>query len=345
MRGIRIGLLVALLASGCEPEGQRRAASENVVADAPNRGALWPIMLQHCLRNPNCDPTSDFGQGAGQASGLDGAAAYFVETKDVVKEGGKDYGAALTVSVYGARAQGGKAGRPLTIDEAPDNLRGAKARRSTLGIEYRTPGGGKPEAYGLAVFPAWVAMKAPGAETAKTQEEIAVKTGDYTASASFGRDKAGMKVEISSSAGVLATFYSIGIAAGDKIADADAVKRGFEPWVFYASQNIRDEPLPALMKALAENDTLTLKVSAPDGGTLLYDAIYAAGYTDALKEAALALADPAIAAPIPTRCKPVEGKPQEFWVSADVTAALRTCDPRSAQRRQQDSLIPAGKPN
>ncbi|HVY89940.1 MAG TPA: hypothetical protein VG942_13805 [Hyphomonadaceae bacterium] len=340
MRRILLGVIVVGTLGACGPEGPKRAASENVVADAPNRGAMWPVMLQHCLRSPNCDPMSDFGKGAGQASGLAGYAAYFVETKDVVKEGGVDYGAAITVSVYGSRAGGGKAGRPLTIDEAPDNLHGTDARRSTLSIEYRTPGGGKPEAYTLAIHPAWVAMSVPGLEAAKTQAEISDTTSDFIARLSFGPEMDGAKIELNGKAGVIATFYSIGLPSGDKVKDEDAAKRGFEPWVFYASRNIRDEPLPTLMKALAEGESLNLKITVPTGDAILYDTLYVDGFAKALKEGEAALTDPAIGQPIQDRCEGFDSKPRDFWKTAAVTPALHTCDARTQLQRQQDAAPP-----
>ncbi len=87
MTGLVLGMII--LVAACGPEGKARAASDAVVADAPNPGAAWPLMLQHCLRSPACDPTADFGKGAGQASGLAETVTWFAETSDVVKGGGR----------------------------------------------------------------------------------------------------------------------------------------------------------------------------------------------------------------------------------------------------------------
>src|SRR6185503_14955983 len=179
MRTMLSGLIVAVLLCGCWQKTADRAESDNVVAGADDPGALWPLVLQHCVRSPNCDPHEDFGQGEGQASGVVGQAAYFVESADVVKEGGQDYGASITLSLYATRAQGGKAGRPLTIDEGPDDLRATNARRSTLSIEYRTPGGGAPEPYFLTLHSAQVALTVPDIAKATTRDGIVKATEDF----------------------------------------------------------------------------------------------------------------------------------------------------------------------
>jgi hypothetical protein len=337
MRGIVLGLTVGILVAGCGPEGPQRAASERVVKDAANPGAMWPVMLQHCLRGPGCDPMSDFGQGAGQASGSIGQADYFVESADVVKEGGQDYGGAITISLYAMHGQGGKAGRPLTIDETVSNLRGTNARRSRVSIEYRTPGGGPPEPYSLALMPTQLRLQVPGIEVAKSQEALADATGTFVEAMKWPDGGGGARVEITGKSGIVFSGYSWGIAAADIFDNKEAVKRGFEPWVFYVPQNIRDEPLPQLLAAIEAGETLGLKITAPDGGVMLSDAIYTDGYAEALREATAALADPELAKPISERCQRFAKERQEFWKIADVTAALRVCDPRTPEQRQRDS--------
>ena len=340
MRGIILGLIVGILAAGCGPEGPKRSASERVVKDAANPGAMWPVMLQHCLRGAGCDPMSDFGQGAGQASGSVEQVNYFVESADVVREGGQDYGAAITISLYATHGQGGKAGRPLTIDETVSNLRGTNARRSRLSIEYRTPGGGAPEPYSLAFMSAQLALAVPDIKAAKTQEKMAELTSAHVEKMSWGQGNEGAKIEITGQAGVLFTGYSWGIAAADIFDNKEAVKRGFEPWIFYAPQNIRDEPLPQLLAAIGAGETLGLKIAAPDGGVMLLDAIYTAGYAEALRQATEALADPELARPIPERCQRFSGKSVESWQLADVTAALWVCDPRTQAQRERHEQNP-----
>jgi hypothetical protein len=335
---MRVAMVVAamLALSACEPEPPKVAAAEKVTAQAQNRGAAWPLMLAHCLRSPNCDPASDFGQGAGQASNSIDQASWFAESKDVVKEGGQDYGASIRVSLYATRAAGGKAGRPLTIDETESSLRGANARRSTLSIEYRTPGGGAPEPHGLSFTSAQVKLPVPNIQVAKSRDALADMTGTYVESLKWPDGQTGAKVEITGKAGVLLSEYSSGLAAQDIVRSAEAMKRGFEPWVFYVPRNLRDEPLPALMSAIVDGETLGLKITAPDG-VILADAIYTGGYAQALQEAMQALADAELPRPILDRCSRFATEKPEFWKIADVTAALRVCDPRTPLQRMQDS--------
>jgi hypothetical protein len=333
-------LPIALLAACDENNGLPRVAvSSHVAENDPNHGVLWPILLQHCLRSPSCDPMSRFSEGAGQASGVVGAVAYFVESADVVKEGGRDYGGRITLSMIGPRGDGGPAGRPLTLDESASDLRGPRNRQSWLSIEYRAPSG-EPEPYFLAFRSAQLALKVPGVEGLKTQDAISNRTGDYVAAMSWGKDAAGgdasgARVDIKGKAGVLLTGYSIGLPLGGKVKDEEAVRRGFEPWSFYLSRNLRDDraALDGLMKAIEAGETLTLTVSAPDG-LILRDAIYTMGYAAALKEASAALKDPLLAQPLTQRCAAYVGKSAADWNSLEASPASRTCDPRSPAQRQ-----------
>jgi hypothetical protein len=306
MRMTFLAFALMILAAACGPEGKARAASDAVVANAPRPGLVWPLMLQHCLRSPDCDPAADFGKGAGQASGLAETVAWFAETKDVVKEGGQDYGAALTLNAYGARGSGGGAGRPLTIDELPDSLNGANAKRSTLSIVYRTPGGGAPEPYGLAFRSAWVEL------TDKTLDEA--------------------RLEISGTAGVLLSETAGAMPAKEEPANGE--RAAVTPMVFFYPRNLRDDPLAKLMEALITGETLSLRLTAADGGVILQDAIYAFGYDTALKRATDSLADPEIAKPVSERCQRFASQKDAFWKIADVTPALLVCDPRTPEQRR-----------
>jgi hypothetical protein len=257
----------------------------------------------------------------------------------VVKEGGKDYGGRITLSVIAPRGDGGPAGRPLTLDETSSDLRGPRNRQSWLSIEYRAPSG-EPEPYFLAFRSAQLALKVPGVEGLKTQEAISNRTGDYLAAMSWGKgadgeDRSGAKVEIKGKAGVLLTGYSIGLPLGGKVKDDEAVRRGFEPWSFYLSRNLRDDKaeLAGLMKAIEAGETLTLSITAPDGA-ILQDAIYTTGYPAALKEASAALKDPLLVQPITQRCAAYVGKTPADWNVLEVSPASRTCDPRSPDQRQ-----------
>lgn len=299
-----IGLgLIALAA--CEPEMPAVSESVKVIEKAENKAVAQAFMRQHCLRSPACDPTTDYGQGAGQASGVGGTVAWFVETQDVVKEGGADYGAALTLSAYGTRGAGGKAGRPLTIDEAPDTFNGQKARRSTLAVTYRTPGGAKPEAYGLQFISPYITMTTPIEDA---------------------------KLEIKGQAGLV--YAAEAGAMPVKKEPVNGRVKPPEAVTFFVARNLRDEPLPQLMAALQAGETLSVKLLAPNGDLLLVDALYAHGYESALKQATDALADPEIGKTIIERCARFASEPDEFWKLADVTPALLVCDPRPPELRR-----------
>lgn len=303
--GFSAALGLALLAVACGPEGKKRAASDAVVADVDNAGAAWPLLLAHCLRSPSCDPMSDFGNGAGEASNSVGSAVWFAASREKAGEGAEDYGAKAVLSLFGARGVGGKAGRPLTIDELPDNLGGARAKRSTLAIEYRTPSGAL-EPYFLQVISPYLTGLAEGLDEAK--------------------------LEIVGKDGVLFSAMAGGMAA-----PVTAVNGGYKApvsSVFYASQNIRDEPVPKLLAALTAGESLSLRLKAADGETLLQDALYADGYAAALEQVGAALKDPGLAQPIVARCAPLMGKDDAFWRVANVVPASLVCDPRLAEQRR-----------
>jgi hypothetical protein len=329
--------VLALGLAGCGPDGPREAESRRVVADAENPGAAWPIMLAHCMRSQKCDPLSDFGQGEGQASGQVDAAAWFVETRDAVKEGGEDYGAAITINLFGMRGEGGAAGRPITMEEAPSNLRGPIARRSTLSIEYRTPVGLKPEPYTLQILTPHFNLAVPDIATVKGEAALEDATSTHVDAMRWSDGNEGARIVLAGKAGVLFDGYSAGMAK----APEDGEVRSFMPWQFLVSRNLRDEPLPALLAALEAGETLTLTVTTPDGAQMLGDIIYTAGYGGALREAGEALADAEIVRRISDRCARFNSERPEFWKIADVTAALRVCDPRSIEERRLDERGPA----
>lgn len=298
-------LVFACLLAACGPETPGRAASDKVVEGDTNPGATWPILLQHCLRSPSCDPSGDFGKGEEQASGLSGSVAWFAETDKRVAEGAQDYGAALTLSVFGNNGQGGPAARTLTVDERPDTLNGVRARRSSLSITYRSPGGGAPEPYGLLFTSAWLVTPAAIDEA---------------------------KLEITGQSGVLLSETAGAMAAEEGA--RKATPKDIDPVVFMLPRNIRDEKVDALLAALMAGETLSLKLYAADGRLLLTDVLYAVGYEGALRQATASLADPEIAKSIAARCERFIAEPDSFWKVADVTPALLVCDPRTQEQRR-----------
>lgn len=297
--------LITLLAAACGPQTPSRAASDAVVADADDAGAAWPLLLRHCLSAPDCDPMSDFGKGEGEASGYTGSVAWKAWSRDAVREGAEDYGAKILVSLFGVRGAGGKAGRPLTIDELPDNLGGQKAKRSALTVEYRMPSQ-SAEPYFLQFLSPYLTGLADGVDEAR--------------------------VEITGASGVL---YSA-VAAGMEPPPTPVNGRYTPPksMVFYAARNIRDEPLPQLLAALAAGESLSLRMTGPDGETMLQDVLYADGFASSVALGAQAAVDPETATAIARRCARLAGEPDTFWQAANVTAGLHVCDPRLPEQRR-----------
>jgi len=295
---------VTLLAA-CGPEAKTRAASDAVVAGVADKGAAWPLLLRHCLSSAHCDPMGDFGDGSGEASGVAGSVTWFFQTPEKVGEGAQDYGARAEINLFGMRANGGPAGRPLTIDELPDNLGGARARRTTLSLEYRAPSG-VLEPYFMQMLSPHITQVAQGVTDAR--------------------------LEIRGADGVLFATMAAGMEA-----PKTAVNGGYDPpesMIFHVSRNLRDEPLPKLMAALEKGEALSVKLLAADGRSLLQDVLYTDGFENALGQAGEAAGDEEIARPIVERCARLADTDDVFWKNADVTAALVVCDPRLPERRR-----------
>jgi hypothetical protein len=97
-------LALALAACGPPAGTPRRTEASEVAAGHPEAARLWPALLQHCLRNPDCDPMSRFSEGAGEASGVVGSATWFAAIEDAPGEG------RILISLHGLRGQGGARG-------------------------------------------------------------------------------------------------------------------------------------------------------------------------------------------------------------------------------------------
>ena len=298
-------VIAAALLAGCGPDVKARAASDAVVADVADKGAAWPLLLRHCLSSAHCDPMSDFGDGSGEASGVAGSVTWFFQTPEKAGEGAEDYGAKAEINLFGMRANGGSAGRPLIIEELPDNLGSAKAKRTTISLEYRAPSGGL-EPYFMQVISPHITQVAEGLTDAR--------------------------LEIRGADGVLFAAEAAGMEA-----PKTAVNGGYDPpesMIFHVSRNLRDEPLPQLMAALVKGDTLSVKLLATDGRPLLQDVLYTDGFESALARAGVAAGDEALKRPIVERCTQFADRDEAFWKVADVTAALVVCDPRLPERRR-----------
>jgi hypothetical protein len=149
------------------------------------------------------------------------------------------------------------------------------------------------------------------------------------------------KVEVAGAGGVFLSGLAGGMSAEEK--GMRTTPYGVKPIVFMFPRNIRDDRVDALLKALRANRSLSLKMYAPDGALLLSDVMYSVGYAGALEDAA-ALADPEINRPIEERCARFAAEKNEFWKIADVTAALRVCDPRTPDQRRRDEESSAPAP-
>jgi hypothetical protein len=283
-------ILAALALSGCGPD-----TPDAVVAAATDAGAAWPLMLRHCLALPACDPMSDFGTGEGEASGYVGSTAWHAQSQ----------GAIVSLALYGQRGSGGKAGRPLSIDELPDNLGGAKAKRSTLAIEYRMTADVLAP-YALQFISPHLTQLPDGLEAAR--------------------------LDIVGAGGVLFSATARGTTP-----PPTPVNGNWRPppsMVFHVTHDLRTAPLAALLTAIASGETLSVKLVAPGGEVMLQDALYTDGYEAARTHASAAFADPELARSIPERCARFAAERDDFWKVADVTPALLACDPRLPEMRR-----------
>jgi hypothetical protein len=200
----------------------------------------------------------------------------------------------------------------------------------------------EPHAFHFTSAQIALAAAAPGEITSRNDLTRAVEA--HVNAMRWPDGSEGAKVELVGKSGVVLTGYSKGRAADDFLDAKTALRRGFEPWVFHIPRNLREDPAPALMAALEAGETLSLSIVAPDGGVMLKDAIYTAGYAEALREARKALADPELSRTIPERCARFAAKRDDFWKIADVTPALRVCDPRTAEQRRRVSAPAAPVP-
>ncbi len=325
--------ILALCAAACGPDDKPQAPeAKRQLAENPRMAQAWPLLLQHCLRLPSCDPMGQIGEGTGEASGQSGGVFWFVRTADAVVEGAQDHGASIHIVLPGPRGQGGEAGRPMAISEMPATLRARRDRNSWAVIEYRTPGGAAPEPRFLTVQTAHLALTVPDAAAAKTRAQLTAKTSDWLDSLAWPDGERGARIELIGRAGVLFGANTSGLSGKALQTNEQVLKQGFEPWVLFASRNLRDEPLPGLIAALMDGESLSLKASAP-GGVILSDAIYSGAFASALERAASALDDPEIARTIGDRCERFSGQPDSFWKLADVTPALDVCDPRTPEQK------------
>jgi len=335
---MRAGLLpclagvLLLAACGPPPGTPKRANASKVAENHPQAALLWPAMLQHCLRSPECDPMSKFSEGAGQASGIEGSATWFAERTE---EGGSR----ILVSFHGYRGQGGEAGRPLASSETPRNLRGRRDNRSWVTVDYRI-------ADGRAVAMA-VRLRSPQvvftglAETGGVRRQ-AQATQEFAAALRWPDGQQGARLELAAArdGGTPATVLSvqaIGSDAGALLEDREMVALPSTPWLFDLTLDLAKSPgaADALLGAIGRGDPLAFRILTPTGA-ILRDSVYTDGLEAALTAAQAALDDPAIAQPLTERCLPYVSEPMSFWSETpDVSPAAQTCDSRTPEQRAQ----------
>ena len=288
-------LLLLVLSAGCAPEGPPVPARAQAAADSP----VWPQLLAHCLRAPECDPMAAPGDGAGEASDQSGEVSWYAHAADQAGAG-----AYLSLGLIAARGRGGEAGRVLSIDEQPDSLAGHQARRSLLTFRFEAAPGEPMALAGVSFRSAWL------------------QPADATRQAYI--------VEVSGREGVLMSQ-----AGTTEPAPYPAGMEGLFPIIVRFSDPSADQDFGRLIAAIEDGESLTLKIRTPAGGVLLADVIYTLGYEEALKTGQSALADAGIAAPIAARCERFLDEPDAFWSEVVLSPALRVCDPRLPQERRR----------
>ncbi|MEZ5938413.1 MAG: hypothetical protein R3C52_09345 [Hyphomonadaceae bacterium] len=333
--GIALGL--AVLALGLGACGPGETTDEDLTRQArremPKQAEAGGLMIQHCLRSPSCSLTRASADGAGEASGVAGWTRWFAQAADIVQEGGADYGARLLVSAVGPGGGGGEAGRPLTLDESPSDPMSARLIRSWLTVEFRTPPpDGAPEPYFLTIMPSAVLLASRPGEGARTRAELEEKTAAAVDAWTWPDGQHGAKVELFARKGLVWSGYTVGMPAHARITDRAALRLGSEPWLFYASQNIRDEPARDLLAALEADESLSIRVSAPSGA-LQSDALYGKGFSEAVRAGMEALADPDTARPLAERCG--AGRDDFYFANDGDLFAVRSCDPRTGEQVAQ----------
>jgi|GEM_PF-1514559 len=289
------GLLLLVLTAGCAPEGPPVLAGAKKAADSP----VWPQLLAHCLRAPECDPMAGPGDGAGEASDQSGEASWYAHAAN--QDGA---GAYLSLGLIAARGRGGEAGRVLSIDEQPDSLAGHQARRSSLMLRFEPGSQGGMALAGVSFRSAWL------------------QPADAAIPAYI--------VELSGRDGVL--MSRTGRA---EPAPYPAGMEGLSPVIVVFSARPTDQDFAPLIAAAEDGESLTLKIRTPAGAVLLADVIYTLGYEEALRTGQSALSDGEIAAPVAVRCARFLGQPDAFWPKAVLSPALRVCDPRLPQERRR----------
>ncbi len=337
--------LAALAAAACGDHGDlpMRAPSIRVAQDHPLADQLWPALLQHCRRNPSCDPMSDFGLGAGEASGIEGYSTWFAESPAVL-ENGDEFGPRIRVSLSAYRGVGGDAGRPLALAEREANLRAFRDGQSRLTIEYRASGG-KLAPYFFSVRTQQLVLGVPGVEPEMSREELVAASGAYVESWVWPDGERGAEIELVADDEVVLRARSVGNPSRTTWSGEEPEEIGFEPWVFVAQGALGEEAGAGLLEALTGDGFIKMTVRAPDQRVVFSDSFAAGGHEQALAAALEALRDPEARLALTERCAPFVAWDNDDWARAEVSPAQKTCDPLTSFSRQRIlDQQPSGSP-
>lgn len=341
-----IAMAMAIVAAACDGpgEGPVRAPSVNVAEGHPLADQLWPALLQHCRRNPSCDPMSAFGVGENQASGIALYSTWFAE-KAVSLEDGDQFGDRVRISLFAYRGEGGEAGRPLSVREREGNLRAYRDGLSRLTIEYREIGGEMAPLF-ASVRTQQVVFDVPGVEEMGRREDIVEATRAHVDNWVWPSGDRGVEIELSGESAPLLNGLTAGGASRTTWEGEDPEVEAREPWTFLLQAPLESRADAPLVEALRGDGFVRMVVRAPDGGVVLRDAFAAGGHEAALAEAMAALEDERIALPLTERCARFVGWDNDDWATAEgLSPSEETCDPLTdiGRRRILDQQ-PSGSP-
>lgn len=321
--GVCVVAAVSMITTGCDdPDRPMISSSSRVAVSDPDLGSLWPLLLQHCRRAPDCDPMREFSAGAGEASGVRREVSYFVRRgPDTSPE------AALNkwrhfMALRSSGPSGGRIGRPVTSDEAPSNLRASEARSSTLWLEY-SQSTSVIQPVSVRFVSPYLALGVPGAEQANSVQDLEDLTSRHLKSQRWADGSVGARIELIDRGSTLWSGYSTGRSEVSIRYGDDALKRGFVPWSFSVETSAGGGELAALAAALADERTLGVRISLPGQRIILRDALYSVGYAEAFARVADVVSDPAIQASIPDRCRDIVSLRRVS--KPDVSPARETC--------------------
>lgn len=332
---VLVPLLAAMCAVACGDHGDLpvRAPSIRVAADHPLGDRLWPVLLQHCRRNPSCDPMSVFGLGAGEASGVAVYSTWFAESADTL-ENGAAFGPRIRVSLGAYRGEGGAAGRPMSPAERETNLRAYRDAQSRLTIEYRMPED-EPRPFFVSVRTQQVVLGVPGLEPEMPRDELVTATRAHVETWRWPDGGVGAEVTLSAGDETILAGRTTGNPSRTVWRGEEPEDLGFEPWVFSVQQELGGSEDSVLLAALKREGFIKLEVRTPDGALVFSDSFAAGGHEEALTEALAALSDPRVSLPLTDRCAAYVEWDNDDWARAEVSPAEATCDPLTSVSRER----------